>query len=469
MGAIPIACDAGDQPLEHLQPEALHAKATDPGPRGGQRGAGGPVLTDPDDTTQQAAAAVACLPGLSPRALLLCEQAFIRFQQIDSVSGTFPGEAGAGLGPTFNANGCAVCHAEPGPLGSSPGMKSPQNPIPNPQVALATLHGATNIVPSFITAAGPVRDVRFSTDGQVHDLFTIAGRSDATGCGATQPNFAGQAAGVVSFRIPTPTFGLGLVENVTDAALQANLAASTSTTLSIAGVLQTGDDGSVTRFGWKAQTRSLSIAAGEAYNVEQGVSNEVFESERGGGAGNLAACFGFNATPEDHTDPAATGTISDVHSDVANFVFAMRLSAPPAPALAPGVTTASFLDGQTQFKNIGCVNCHTPTLVSNASAIDPALGNVTFHPFSDFAVHHMGTGLSANVTQGAAGPDQFRSAPLWGVGQRLFFLHDGRTADLGAAIVAHASSGSEANTVIFAFNGLSQAQQQDIINFLRSL
>ena len=70
---------------------------------------------------------------------------------------------------------------------------------------------------------------------------------------------------------------------------------------------------------------------------------------------------------------------------------------------------------------------------------------------------------------GGAGPDEFRTAPLWGVGQRVFFLHDGRTTDLVKAIEAHNSRGSEASTIIERFNGLSTAQQQDIVNFLRSL
>ena len=97
------------------------------------------------------------------------------------------------------------------------------------------------------------------------------------------------------------------------------------------------------------------------------------------------------------------------------------------------------------------------------------MSNVTFHPYSDFATHNMGTGLADGVTQGNAGPQNFRTAPLWGVGQRLFFLHDGRTSDLTAAIAAHSSSGSEANAVITAFNGLSQANQTALLVFLRSL
>ena len=81
----------------------------------------------------------------------------------------------------------------------------------------------------------------------------------------------------------------------------------------------------------------------------------------------------------------------------------------------------------------------------------------------------MGTGLADNVSQGSAGGDQFRTAPLWGLGQRIFFLHDGRTKDLMQAIAAHASQGSEANQVIQNFNNLSNQQQQDLLNFLRSL
>ena len=81
----------------------------------------------------------------------------------------------------------------------------------------------------------------------------------------------------------------------------------------------------------------------------------------------------------------------------------------------------------------------------------------------------MGQGLADGITQGQAGPDEFRTAPLWGIGERVFFLHDGRTANLITAIEAHSSQGSEANTVVQRFNGLSPALQQDILNFLRSL
>jgi len=476
---------------------------TDPGPRGGPPGAGGtfPVL---DNTN----------PTLNANDLAFFAEALERFQEVDSVSGTL--EAGSGLGPTFNGNSCAMCHAQPAIGGSGPGLTSPQNPVPNPQYALATLDGASNTPPSFITTNGPVREARFiyinpsnhsaGLDGGVHGLYTIAGRSDAPGCTLLQANFASQvSANNVIFRIPTPLFGLGLVEGTSDAALQANLANTSSqrAPLGIGGIFNTsGNDGTITRFGWKAQNKSLLIFAGEAYNVEQGVSNENFPNERfpaGTSQSVIAGCT-FNASPEDSTvitasSGSTTGTASDMSSDVVNFAATARMLAPPTPTTA----SSAELEGQTLFSQIGCNLCHS-TLLTTGNSVFPALSNMQFHPYSDFALHHMGSALADGINQGAAGPDQFRTAPLWGAGQRLFFLHDGRTSDLMQAIQDHFSQGtncvsgsgsstdnssggggnggggggnqqcaSEANQVINNFNRLSSSQKQDLLDFLRSL
>ncbi len=424
---------------------------TDPGPRGGAAGAGGKF------------------PTLDPIETLFFIQAQQRFKEVDSVSGTVSGESGSGLGPTFNGNSCAMCHAQPATGGTSPGLTSKQNPVPNPQIAVATLDHATNTVPSFITANGPVREARFVSDGGVHDLFTIKGRTDATGCELAQPDFASNLeSNNVIFRIPTPLFGLGLVENTPDLTLQANLAANAASksALGIAGQFNTsGNDGTITRFGWKAQNKSLLMFSGEAYNVEMGVSNELFPNERSA----VAGCV-FNPTPEDSTnllDPNTNlpvGTASDMSSDIVNFAAFARLLAPPTPTTA----SASEQNGASLFSSIGCALCHSTSLTTAAS-IFTGMSNVTYHPFSDFALHHMGSGLADGISQGIAGPDEFRTAPLWGVGQRLFFLHDGRTSDLLQAIQAHSSSGSEANGVVTKFNALTTEQKQDILNFLRSL
>ncbi len=444
---------------------------SDPGPRGGSAGAGGPY------------------PSLNASERAFFAQALARFQAVDSVTGREPGTNGGGLGPTFNGNSCTQCHAQPAVGGSSPGLASKQNPVPNPQVALATLYGATNTVPPFITANGPVREARFVSDGGVHGLYTIQGRQDAPGCSLAQPNFAAAiSANNIIFRIPTPTFGLGLVEATPDATLQANLAANQSAkaALGISGLFNTsGNDGTITRFGWKAQNKSLLVFAGEAYNVEIGVSNENFPNERSA----VSGCV-FNPSPEDATNILNTtngstlGTASGMSSDIVNFAAFSRMSAPPSPTTA----SASELNGQSLFTSVGCAMCHSPSLTTGGS-IFTGMSNETNHPYSDVAIHHMGPNLADGITQGQAGPDQFRTAPLWGLGQRLFFLHDGRTSDLLQAIEAHGcvaaglepnslpstpsptnqSCGSEARAVIQNFNSLGSSRQQDLLNFLRSL
>jgi len=438
------------------------AAQTDPGPRTGPAAAGG------------------FYPTLNSNEQAVFNQALSRFQEVDSVSGSIAGEAGSGLGPAFNGNSCAQCHAQPAVGGTSPGLNSPQNPIANPQVGLANLDGATNTVPSFITANGPMLEARFiknsngTSDGGVHDLYTIQGRSDAPGCTLSQPDFATAVSqGNVSFRIPTPVFGLGLVEMTPDSVLQNNLSstATSRAALGIGGVFNTnGNDGSITRFGWKAQNKSLLIFSGEAYNVEMGATNELFPNERTEGSG-----CAFNGTPEDPTHTlndnessqnfgTTIGTASEMSADVLNFALFSRLSAPPTPA----PPTTSTLNGAALFTSTGCSLCHSPTLTTGKSPYT-GMSNVTYNPYSDFALHKMGSTLADGIAQGAATSKQFRTAPLWGLGQRLFFMHDGRTTDLIQAIQSHSSSGSEAISVIKNYNKLKSSQQQDLLNFLRSL
>jgi CxxC motif-containing protein (DUF1111 family) len=220
-----------------------------------------------------------------------------------------------------------------------------------------------------------------------------------------------------------------------------------------------GNDGTIARFGWKAQNKSLLLFSGEAYNVEQGISNELFQTER-----EESPTCQFAATPNDFTHTDAT----DPRSDIERFSIFMRFLAAPTPSPdTPGGAT-SIANGRQKFVDIGCALCHTPTLNTGNTTV-AALRNQPVNLYSDLLIHDMGDGLADGVSQGEAGPREFRSAPLWGLGQRIFFLHDGRTSNLKRAIQQHSSNGSEANGVISNFNNLSETRKQDILNFLRSL
>jgi CxxC motif-containing protein (DUF1111 family) len=440
-----ITASNGDSQLTAAS--TTSTKVHDPGVRGGAPGAGN-AIAGLDPTTQS--------PAFT--------EGQTRFQDIESVVPN-------GLGPRFNAESCAQCHANPAVGGTSP--------LVNPQVADATHLGGKNVVPSFILPNGPVREVRFkknpdgTADGGVHDLYVITGRSDLpqpNGCNIAQPDFvtALKQQNAI-FRIPTPTFGLGLIESIPDATILANETDQLQAKAALgihghenhtAGVAnRSGNDGTITRFGWKAQNKSLAIFAGEAYNVEEGVTNELFPNERE----DTPSCV-FNPLPEDQSDFSQASTIKG-SSDVVMFSFFMRTLAPP---VAVNQTDPQVVRGRQAFDQVGCAMCHTPTLRTGTSAI-AALSNQDARLYSDLLVHHMGKNLNDGVSQGNAGPDEFRSAPLWGLGQRTFFLHDGRTNDLLEAIKAHASKGSEANQVIHKFDGLSPDEQQALLVFLRSL
>jgi CxxC motif-containing protein (DUF1111 family) len=454
---------------------AVAVAQTDPGAQSGNRGTG---------------AALSSVQANSPSGILaFFTDGQARFQEVESVSGS----ANNGLGPRFNSNQCSSCHAQPAIGGSGPAT--------NPQFEFTTNGVAPgNTMPSFITATGPTREARFpfffnnngsvntsEPNGGVEDLFTVTGRSDAGTCNSSsvlpQPSFAAAVAeNNIIYRIPTPVYGTGLIENLDDSTLLKNELANLNNNLGISGAFnRNGNDGTISRFGWKAQNKSLHIFAGEAYNVEMGISNELFPQDRPlpgedqQGTGLPSTCLNLSGSgyPEDTSNPAATPN-SAVLDDVSAFANFMRLLAPPPTGgvvlNGSQVPSSAISAGASLFSSIGCATCHNSnpgtTQVSNFTT---SLSQVPVPAYSDIEIHHMGTGLADNVSQGSAGGDQFRTAPLWGLGQRIFLLHDGRTTSLITAIRDHASRGSEASTVEQEFFNLNSTQQQELLDFLRSL
>jgi CxxC motif-containing protein (DUF1111 family) len=212
-------------------------------------------------------------------------------------------------------------------------------------VQVAKAFGSMNHVPSFIRLDGPVREARFrykpdgSRDGGVHSLFVISGRvdapdSDARSCTIRQEDFEAEVhRNNVVFRIPTPTFGLGLVEQIPDSAISANARAD-STAKSHLGIggrphrlpptgnpNRNGNDGTISRFGWKAQNKSLLLFSGEAYNVEMGITNELFPTERD----ETPACQ-LAPTPNDITNVDAESPLEALNG-IQKFAAFMRFLA----------------------------------------------------------------------------------------------------------------------------------------------
>jgi CxxC motif-containing protein (DUF1111 family) len=332
----------------------------DPGVRPGPAGAGGP------------------LAGISADESAFFLGARDVFQEVDSVSGTI--ETGVGLGPRFNGNSCAMCHVFPDIGGTAA-------PDVNPQVAVSSLDGAQNVLPQFIHSPGPIREVRFINvpgtsrrDGGVHALFVISGRTDATNrtnvfgnvvsCGIVQDNFDQEnARGNAIARIPTPVFGTGLIELTADSTLQVDSLQSSTLGVNPPLFNRSGNDGTITRFGWKAQNKSLLIFASEAYNVEQGVTNEGHPQER-----EEDPNCQFNALPEDTLNlqprtPSTGSNAIDFGSDVTAFAGFMRFLAAPTP----DTQTSSTINGHNLFSSIGCALCHVESHTTVPQPASPAV------------------------------------------------------------------------------------------------
>jgi CxxC motif-containing protein (DUF1111 family) len=455
------------------------------------------------------------IPGLNANELALFNESLLRVSELEGTCDTCAQQPqnvppidpdpqnpfsplklvnSAGMSPVFNADQCFVCHFQPLIGGSSPRT--------NPASVIAHRLGGTNTVPSFELADGPFRETRFkfnqdlSRDGGVHSLFTMQGRSDAPGCNLAQPDFeTAVRTQNIAFRIPLQLFGLGLIESISDSAITANMTANQAEkiALGISGHPNiVPNNGSISRFGWKAQNGSITIFAGEAYNVEMGISNDLFPM----GRSEEPSCnFTYEPFDVPRTNPELYNNPLKIMPAWLMFTIFMRFVDAPQPV--PLTTSAAH--GKQLFSDIGCALCHTPsfqtpgftTPTSPAQEIGPhvvALRNKTVNLYSDLLLHHMGATMADNIMQGKAGADEFRTTPLWGIGQRLFFLHDGRTSDLLAAIQDHYSaefsSGgdnpakdglsftyrpSEANAVVTRFNSLSGADKQAILDFLRSL
>ena len=468
----------------HLSGTFAAPPPTDPGIRTGTIGAGGffSTLTTPELTNANAAS--------------------LQFQAQWSVTGNVSGQPLAGLGPRYNTNACSWCHSYPATGGSSP--------TTNSEVQMATLNGAIgNAIPSanyyapdssdgqpFIRINGPTRAPYQRSTGAELKLYTIVGMSDigtalpnCTSSALPQPNFTTLLGNNdISPHIPIPLFGTGLVEATSDATLRAAQNQSKMASFGVTyGRFNIDGTGTIAHTAWKGAAPSGNYFTSLAYAAEIGPSTELFPQKT-----DPAAVCMANPMPEDHAPLASRGTCGgcamDWSSEVVNAAFFQSHLAAPAPAGYTGappsnwtgssttayttntatVTRGAVYSGYRQFLNVGCDTCHVPSHTTSSSQIT-GTSNTIYYSYSDYALHTMGVALDDGLIQGAAGHQDYKTAALWGIGQRIWFLHDGRTNDLYRAIEAHCSGNSEAVTVCSAYNGLSTAEQQAILDFLRSL
>jgi CxxC motif-containing protein (DUF1111 family) len=385
------------------------------------------------------------------------------FEQFEGISD--------GLGPLFNAQSCRECHQSPVTGGVSQvtelrvGHKSPDGKFQNAEIPIN--HGSEIIKGrSLVNQRAICPNAAFPSveiQERVPDSETIR-----------------------TFRTSLGILGDGFVEAVDDSTLITLSNKQCRQNGKICGlivrvpILESPGETRVGRFGWKSQHASLLSFSGDAYLNEIGITNRLFPDE-------VTDLCNTVAEPNDR---AGADGLADIDR------FARFLRATKAPARDPrqaGSATAKA--GETLFANIGCDICHVATLTTAAPGtvinggkftIPDALGSKTFHPYSDFLLHDVGTGdgivvamqehygrrmyqtqwrdLSLEAYQATA--NRMRTAPLWGVRMQPMLMHDGASLTFRDAILRHRG---EASNVTEHFEKLSEADQNNIIEFLKSL
>lgn len=342
-----------------------------------------------------------------------------------------------GLGLAFNGNNCAACHRAQGIGGGDPNILATR---------FGTITGGK--FDPLIRLGGPVLQVRGVTtpDGTV-----------------IPPERVPPEATIVSRRRTTPLFGYGLVDAVPDAVFFALAAKQATMTPATAGRVNKVTDllTGVTvagKFGWKAASPNLVNFSGDAYKEEMGITSPGWKRDKDGRSIAEENPPQGNAALLAH-NPVASPNEPDLE-DVIAFADFMRFLAPPPR----GPINANVTAGEKVFTNIGCANCHTPSLTTGTNAV-AALSLKTFAPYSDFLIHDMGS-LGDGVEQGTARGTEMRTAPLWGLRTQPNLLHDGRAKSIEEAIQLHRGQGQ---TAADRFRNLSATDKANLLAFLRSL
>lgn len=365
------------------------------------------------------------LPGLLPAEFERFRIGLDDFLEVET--------AEEGLGPSFNASSCAVCHNVPAVGGVS--LVS--------EVRAAYKDPQGNIRP--LTAA----------DGTPLDTLFHLFSTPTHGCQPSLP----PDANVIARRIPIPTFGAGLVEAIPDETLLALEDRDDVNGDGISGraarVIDLGTgQARIGRFGWKAQHATLRTFSADAYRNEMGITNEIFPEELANGvsAERMKLCDP-TPDPEDLPDPRTRLAAID------NFEAFLKFLAPPPRDPIADLARA----GEQTFRSIGCASCHVPSLETGSSAA-PLFDRVTVPLFSDLLLHDIGTG--DGIPQASAKPEEIRTPSLWGLRARRPFLHDGSASTVEDAILRH---GGEADAVRRRFEQLDAGQRAALIAFLGSL
>lgn len=371
-------------------------------------------------------------------------------------------DARDGLGPLFNARSCSGCHLHDG-RGAPPedgqgpfvgvllrlSVPGVDGPVPDPvyggQLQDRALPGhRPEAIPRFTVD-------RFEgtyADGTPYTLHEPIYHLDEPGYGPFSEDLQ------VSPRVAPQMIGLGLLEAIAEADLEALADPDDADGDGISGRIQRGSGG-VGRFGWKGDARTIREQVAGAFAGDMGLTtpdsvDDCTEAQ--------VDCL----QAEDGGDPEVSETI------LGKVVLYSQVVAVPARRAADD---REVLRGKAHFHDLGCASCHVPDYQTGPSEVS-ALSDQHIWPYTDLLLHDMGEGLADHRPLGDASGSEWQTPPLWGLGLidevsgHTRFLHDGRAHSLEEAILWH---GGEAEAARDAFIELSAEERQQVLRFLEDL
>ncbi len=379
---------------------------------------------------------------------------------------TAPATVNSGLGPLFNNVSCVSCHHNDG-IGVPTTGEAQSSLLMRISLPGTDEHGAPRPVPGYGTQLedkatfGKMPECRINIS-YTYNTFRFP---DGETCELRTPvysltNLYIPISGyLLSPRLAPPVFGLGLLEAVTETSI---LALQDPADINHDGVRGKANyvwdpatqSVKLGRFGWKANTASLLTQVAAAYNQDMGITSSIFPKE---------SSYGQQQDDKLQDDPEISATV--LHS----VAYYMQTLSVPARR---NVTDRRVLRGKEIFKAAKCNSCHVETLTTGTNMAFSQVSNQTIHPYTDLLVHDMGKGLADDRPDFLAGPADWRTAPLWGIGlfetvnYPAFFLHDGRARNFTEAILWH---GGEADYSVEYFKKLLKIDRDALITFLKSL
>lgn len=364
-------------------------------------------------------------------------------------------------GPRYVNDRCTGCHvrngrAAPAPVGQ---------PLEKWVFKVADING--NPHPNLGRALQPKSTGGAASEGQV----SIAFWTEANGLRKPNYQFSGVTPARFSARVAPQLVGMGLLEAIPEAAILAKEDINDVNGDGISGranrIVDPSGQTRLGRFGYKAGTTSVKHQVAAAFNLDMGVMTSLMPNPDCGSA---------------QTNCGSSGSeLSDTHLN--NLVkYISTLGVRPQR----NINDAAVQRGETQFANIGCAGCHTPSYVTSQYHPLGELRSQTIKPYTDMLLHDMGPEMADNLGEGQANGSEWRTAPLWGLGLSACvtggvtnapqgaqvctpvhsYLHDGRARSIEEAILWHGGEGQASKN---AYQSLSASQKQDVLRFLESL